>query len=178
MPIGAQLDQTRNCWRRTPGESGKRRFVTPFGLVLGGGGPIGAAWYAGLASGLADEGFDLGVADVIGTSAGAWAGVWLACERSTEFIDVMNRVAGSRASGHGHRSDRSGVRLDETRKAPLGPPDTQRIGELAMLVPPVGVRFYAKNLPGSDLARAVPFTRGEHKDWRTSGARTRRRAPT
>jgi len=153
--------------------------VTPFGLVLGGGGPIGAAWYAGLASGLADEGFDLGVADVIGTSAGAWAGAWLACERSTEFIDVMNRVAaGPEPLAMDTDLIAQVCALMGNAKAPLGPPDTQRIGELAMLVPPVGVRFYAKNLPGSDLARAVPFTRGEHKDWRTSGARTRRRAPT
>src|ERR1700689_1004579 len=56
--------------------------VNRYGLVLGGGGPVGAAWYAGLASGLADEGVDLGLATVIiGTSAGAWAGAWLASDK-------------------------------------------------------------------------------------------------
>lgn len=51
------------------------------GLVLGGGGPVGFCWYAGLASGLADGGVDLRDADVIvGTSAGAQAGAWLAAD--------------------------------------------------------------------------------------------------
>lgn len=41
-------------------------------LVLGGGGPVGAAWMAGVLAGLTDEGIDLRRADVvIGTSAGA-----------------------------------------------------------------------------------------------------------
>ncbi|WP_406443705.1 patatin-like phospholipase family protein [Streptomyces sp. NBC_01613] len=41
-------------------------------LVLGGGGPVGAAWMAGVLAGLTDAGIDLRRADVvIGTSAGA-----------------------------------------------------------------------------------------------------------
>ncbi|WP_307835496.1 patatin-like phospholipase family protein [Streptomyces adelaidensis] len=41
-------------------------------LVLGGGGPVGLAWLAGVLAGLTDAGVDLGRADVvIGTSAGA-----------------------------------------------------------------------------------------------------------
>ncbi len=35
-------------------------------------------------------------------------------------------------------------------EAPLGPPETQRIGELAMQLPPMVVRFYAKYLPGTE----------------------------
>jgi NTE family protein len=67
--------------------------MTAFGLVLGGGGPVGAAWYAGLANGLADEGLDIAVADVIiGRSAGASAGARLASERSGEFVDAMKRL--------------------------------------------------------------------------------------
>lgn len=41
-------------------------------LVLGGGGPVGGAWLAGVLAGLTEAGIDLGGADVvIGTSAGA-----------------------------------------------------------------------------------------------------------
>ncbi|MEU2057453.1 patatin-like phospholipase family protein [Streptomyces bungoensis] len=41
-------------------------------LVLGGGGPVGGAWLAGVLAGLTEAGIDLGSADVvIGTSAGA-----------------------------------------------------------------------------------------------------------
>ncbi|KOU36324.1 patatin-like phospholipase family protein [Streptomyces sp. WM6378] len=41
-------------------------------LVLGGGGPVGGAWMAGVLAGLTEAGIDLGDADVvIGTSAGA-----------------------------------------------------------------------------------------------------------
>jgi NTE family protein len=126
--------------------------MATFGLVLGGGGPVGAAWYAGLASGLADAGLDLGLAKVIiGTSAGAWAGAWLASERSGGFVDAMHRLsAGSEPLAIDTGLIGQVCSVMGGAEAPLGPPDTQRIGELAMRVPPVGVRFYAKYLPGSD----------------------------
>lgn len=48
-------------------------------LVLGGGGPIGVAWEAGLLAGLADAGVDLSDADrIVGTSAGSIVGARLA----------------------------------------------------------------------------------------------------
>ncbi|MDI3422016.1 patatin-like phospholipase family protein [Streptomyces luteolus] len=48
-------------------------------LVLGGGGPVGGAWLAGVLAGLADGGVDLGTAEVvIGASAGAIFGARLA----------------------------------------------------------------------------------------------------
>ncbi len=48
-------------------------------LVLGGGGPVGVGWEAGLASGLAGAGVALGAADlVVGTSAGSIVGARLA----------------------------------------------------------------------------------------------------
>jgi NTE family protein len=126
--------------------------MSSFGLVLGGGGPIGAAWYAGLASGLSDEGVDLGFADVImGTSAGAWAGAWFASERSHDFVGAMHRLA---AGPEPLRIDSDLIgqvcSVMGAAEGPLGPPDTQRIGELAVRVPPVGVRFYARYLPGTE----------------------------
>jgi len=48
-------------------------------LVLSGGGPVGIAWEAGLAAGLAEAGVDLASADfILGTSAGAFVGSQLA----------------------------------------------------------------------------------------------------
>jgi NTE family protein len=126
--------------------------VTGFGLVLGGGGPIGAAWYAGLASGLAEQGVDLGLADVIiGTSAGAWAGAWLASERSGELVDAMNRLsAGPEPLAIDADLIGEVCSVMGRADAPLEPPQTQRIGQLAMQVQPVAVRFYAKHLPGTE----------------------------
>jgi len=51
-------------------------------LVLGGGGPVGIAWEAGLIAGLAEGGVDLAAADfVVGTSAGSFVGSQLAMGR-------------------------------------------------------------------------------------------------
>ncbi len=48
-------------------------------LVLGGGGPVGIAWEAGLLAGLADGGVDLSDADfIVGTSAGSFVGAQIA----------------------------------------------------------------------------------------------------
>ncbi|WP_459548262.1 patatin-like phospholipase family protein [Nocardia sp. X0981] len=50
-------------------------------LVLGGGGPVGIAWLAGLATGLRDAGIELSLADrIIGTSAGAIVGSVIAAD--------------------------------------------------------------------------------------------------
>jgi NTE family protein len=51
-------------------------------LVLGGGGPVGIAWEAGLIAGLAEGGVDLAAADyILGTSAGSFVGSQLAMGR-------------------------------------------------------------------------------------------------
>ncbi len=56
-------------------------------LVLGGGGPIGIAWEAGLLLGLRDRGIDLAKADrIVGTSAGAIVGAHLALLGSVEEL--------------------------------------------------------------------------------------------
>jgi NTE family protein len=55
--------------------------------VLGGGGLTGIAWEVGLLKGLADGGTDPGSADaIVGTSAGAFAGAYLASGRVEEFF--------------------------------------------------------------------------------------------
>jgi len=61
-------------------------------LVLGGGGPVGLAWEAGLLSGLGRGGADLANADkVIGTSAGAAVGYLLAS--GADLSGVLSLVA-------------------------------------------------------------------------------------
>src|ERR1700742_2996169 len=52
-----------------------RRATMATALVLGAGGPTGAAWELGILAGLADKGVDVTDADrVIGTSAGSAVG--------------------------------------------------------------------------------------------------------
>ena len=56
-------------------------------LVLGGGGPIGVAWEAGLLAGMADGGVDVSDADlIVGTSAGSIVGSQLAVGRTPREI--------------------------------------------------------------------------------------------
>jgi NTE family protein len=61
--------------------------MTTRALVLGGGGPLGIAWEAGLLAGLAERGLDLSPADsIVGTSAGSFVGARLALGESPAEI--------------------------------------------------------------------------------------------
>jgi NTE family protein len=61
-------------------------------LVLSGGGTAGAAWMAGLISGLQKQGTDLGDADlIVGTSAGARVGAQLATGVLSQAISMYHR---------------------------------------------------------------------------------------
>jgi NTE family protein len=56
-------------------------------VVLGGGGVTGIAWEVGVLAGLLDEGIDLAEADaIIGTSAGSFAGAYLAAGSGLEDL--------------------------------------------------------------------------------------------
>jgi NTE family protein len=56
-------------------------------LVLGGGGPAGIAWEAGLLAGLVEGGVNLGAADlIVGTSAGAFVGAQIAMGKTAGDI--------------------------------------------------------------------------------------------
>ena len=63
-------------------------------VVLGGGGPVGIGWEAGLLVGLAANGVDVSAADkVVGTSAGSVVGFTLASGRDlTQATDLVNRA--------------------------------------------------------------------------------------
>ena len=57
-------------------------------VILGGGGVTGIAWQTGILRGLQDKQGDLANADaIIGTSAGAFAGTYLACGVVAEYFD-------------------------------------------------------------------------------------------
>src|SRR5262245_30906339 len=58
-------------------------------LVLGGGGPVGIAWEAGLIAGLARAGVKVNQADhIVGTSAGSFVGAMLALEHDPQTLIV------------------------------------------------------------------------------------------
>jgi NTE family protein len=58
-------------------------------LVLGGGGPVGIAWEAGLLAGLAQGGVDLAGADyILGTSAGSFVGAQMALGKPAADLAV------------------------------------------------------------------------------------------
>ena len=61
-------------------------------LVLGGGGPVGIGWEAGLAVGLADAGVAWSDAElIVGTSAGSVVGAALACGLDlADFVDLAD----------------------------------------------------------------------------------------
>jgi NTE family protein len=72
-------------------------------LVLGGGGPIGVAWEAGLVAGLADCRIGLANADwILGTSAGAIVGSRLALGRAPQEI-YRTQLEIAERQGHGTR---------------------------------------------------------------------------
>ena len=137
------------------------------GIVLGGGGPIGSAWYSGLGQGLAMAGFDPAEADVvIGTSAGATAGAWWtsglplaayaeAMERRTSDADL---VALSEAVDLDQLVAIYAVLAEAT--APLEPSESKRICDLARSGDSSGrsewyIRHQASYLP--DCAWPEPF---------------------
>jgi NTE family protein len=73
--------------------------MTRRALVLGGGGPLGVAWEAGLIAGLAEAGVDLSRADfIVGTSAGAFVGARLALGHTPAQLAApyLEPVAGER----------------------------------------------------------------------------------
>jgi len=68
-------------------------------LVLGGGGPVGIAWEAGLLAGFAEAGVDLAQADhVVGTSAGSFVGAQIAMGRSPATLVAPILAEGQSAS--------------------------------------------------------------------------------
>jgi NTE family protein len=88
-------------------------------LVLGGGGPVGIAWEAGVVLGLAESGVGLSDVDhVIGTSAGAFVGARLALGHDPAVIAKPYQTReeppaekGTRANGASSASAQAGLAL-------------------------------------------------------------------
>jgi len=82
-------------------------------LVLGGGGPVGIAWEAGLAAGLHEGGVDVTRADfILGTSAGSFVGAQLAGRRDPASLAAHRSRWGAR------KRRKRGIRIDRSRGHP------------------------------------------------------------
>jgi Patatin-like phospholipase len=124
--------------------------VPGLGLVLGGGGPVGIGWYAGLLLGLSDAGVDLNRADVVlGTSAGAVAGAWLTSGLPiADFAEnLLHQDPNPPFLGADERLLAQIYALIRAADAPLEPEDAREIGRLAIEAPTPAVRNWARCLP-------------------------------
>ncbi|MFD4404074.1 patatin-like phospholipase family protein [Nocardia sp. NPDC058499] len=108
---------------------------TTIALVLGGGGPVGITWLAGLAHGLRAAGIDLARADrIIGTSAGAVVGSAIAA--GTDLSSLLTPRPDSAEPPAAAPAHDYGVLLEITTLLRAVDQDRdlalQRVGELAL----------------------------------------------
>jgi NTE family protein len=155
-------------------------------LVLAGGGVVGTAWMAGLASGLRREGVDLAEADVIvGTSAGSIVGTMLA---TGQDLDASAGPAALAGQGGGRRdsapepdSNRMTEMFSMLRDTSLEPEAVRRkVGQLALAaetgteqahIAVMGMLITAREWPDRDLRiTAVDTESGELKVWDRASA--------
>ena len=154
-------------------------------LVLGGGGPVGIAWEAGLLAGLADEGVDVRGADlVLGTSAGSVVGSAVAAGVELESVAELQRKPGP----SGTPPDVSKVVAFFARFPATGEPSIelrQEIGRYALAAKTQDeeqfVARMAASLPPGDwpdrfACTAVDAETGEFRVWRKSDGVELRRA--
>lgn len=101
-------------------------------LVLGGGGPVGLSWLAGIAVGLAENSVDLSAADrFVGTSAGAILGAVLA--DGGDPAGLLHRPAVSAAEAESVDQTQMAEILGVLRGSGRDPVQARRrVGELAM----------------------------------------------
>jgi NTE family protein len=150
-------------------------------LVLGGGGVVGTAWMAGLASGLRREQVDLADADlIVGTSAGAIVGTMLATGQDLDSLDAPARPA-----DQGHSAPKADPgRVTEVftllGDAGLEPADARRrVGRLALAAETITEQAHiagmstlitAREWPDRELLiTAVDIETGELKVWDRAG---------
>jgi NTE family protein len=150
-------------------------------LVLGGGGVVGTAWMAGLASGLRREKVDLADADlIVGTSAGAIVGTMLATGQDLDSLDAPARPA-----DQGHSAPKADPgRVTEVftllGDAGLEPADARRrVGRLALAAETITEQAHiagmstlitAREWPDRELLiTAVDIETGELKVWDRAG---------
>ena len=154
-------------------------------LVLGGGGPVGVGWEAGLAAGLATAGVELLRADtIIGTSAGSITGAYLAggadaTQLADEVADLFTRSVEDSGVDRIPVAGLAGV-IDLLIGAIADTNDTTpperfaRVGAIALeaetidedaFVGAVGREFGARPWPSGFSCTAVDTATGEFVVW-------------
>ena len=150
-------------------------------LVLGGGGPVGIGWEAGLLVGLAEEGVDLAVADsVIGTSAGSVVGMTLASGGDlSEATELVRRANGEgladpavEAAAQGMEQLMAGLAEAATDPA-RGDAIRARVGDMAVAAETIGEEswldmfdfFAGATWPDAFACTAVDVESGRFKVW-------------
>ena len=161
-------------------------------IGLGGGGPVGIAWEAGIAAGLEAEGIDLSRADrVLGTSAGSFVGAQLASGRSAQSladaqIALGDKDAADKAAGKATSAERMPkpnlMPLIQLIMKPLGEGQTQEdrlreFGQLSLTSQTIDedafVEGFGRGLsdlgwPVSFACTAVDVASGAFKMWEAS----------
>ncbi|MCX5213716.1 patatin-like phospholipase family protein [Kitasatospora sp. NBC_00240] len=100
-------------------------------LALGAGGPVGAAWTAGLAHGLRSGGVDLGEADlIVGTSTGAIVGAVLASGQDPDLLATPVRPGGTPPQVDGRRLGEAFAVLGDAASNPAEA--WRRVGRIAL----------------------------------------------
>ncbi|QYN19294.1 patatin-like phospholipase family protein [Amycolatopsis sp. DSM 110486] len=145
----------------------RTREILPLtALVLGGGGPVGAAWTSALVHRLETAGLPLSESGVVvGTSAGSVVGAWLTMDPAgLTFVPAMMREraawhTGNAAAGRGDRSLFQRLAQDTSE----GPERAQRIGQAAIAaVPPVSETeadaMWTRALPSGEWPRRLRIT--------------------
>jgi NTE family protein len=142
--------------------------MTTRALVLGGGGPVGIAWEAGLVAGLEQEGVCLADAGlIVGTSAGAVIGSQLSLGRPPGELVAVQRALGSsaRAAGKAPRVDmsalvesfRTWLTADRTSPEVLAEIGAFALNSKTMSEEEALAGFGSMNLLGSDAWPEQPF---------------------
>jgi NTE family protein len=148
-------------------------------LVLGGGGPVGIGWEAGLMVGLEEAGVAVGAADLIlGTSAGSVVGAQLArAEQLGEVVELVS--APLPLPGGGTGGDQAIAQFMEAALAAATSGDDpvqgrRQLGQLARSAPTVDeeefVALFATVVGGAPwpdgyACTAVDIETGEFKVW-------------
>jgi NTE family protein len=148
-------------------------------LVLGGGGPVGVAWEAGLLAGLADEGVDVRRADfVLGTSAGSIVGSAVAKGVDLDMLAEIQRSVASVTPGAAGAPDLSKLMPLMMRFPPIGEPSLdlrKELGALSLsgqtMSEDAFIAMLAAGLPPGDwpdkfACTAVDTDTGEFHVWR------------
>ncbi|MER5863003.1 patatin-like phospholipase family protein [Kitasatospora sp. NPDC002040] len=152
-------------------------------LALGAGGPVGAAWMAGLACGLRRGGVDLGEADlIVGTSTGAIIGAVLATGQDPGRLATPVRPADSNSTPPQVDGRRLGEAFAVLGTAASNPAEAwRRVGQIALAAetgPEQAHVVRMRAMAGTDqwpdrklLITATDAETGEQKVFdRTSGA--------